>query len=78
MGGGWISLAICVGAVYRLRGEDHSVAFTIAIIVADVNFLSFGIMHNFQDDPLEAPDFATSATMLSTATGLGLLIYSFF
>lgn len=75
---GWIQLILCGTAAYLLYQAGAQIVFYIAAINAGANLWSFGVMHNYRDDPLSAPNFWTTVNMVTTFAGLGLLIYSFF
>lgn len=72
---GWINVLICVIAMFRLRGTN---LFIPALIIAIVSFWSFGVMWNYKDKPMLAPNYATTINMIVTFCGIGFLIYSFF
>lgn len=75
--GGLISLIICIVAASRVYSEG-SVIFYISIIVALLNFWSFGVMYNFRDNPIMAPNFWTKINMITTFASIGFLIFSIF
>lgn len=75
---GWVQVMLCGTAAYFLYQAGSQIVFYIAAINAGANVWSFGIMHNFRDDPLSAPNSWTTVNMVTTLIGLGLLIYSFF
>ena len=76
--GGIISLGVCVFAAILLYERGKSAALIFAIVVIVINLWSFGVMNNFKNNPNSAPNFATVSSILTTFTGMGLLIYSFF
>lgn len=72
---GWKTLAVCVSAVLLLWGKGHPLAFWAALVVAILNFWSFGVMYNFKANPMAAPD---SWTRVNLATAIvGLLLFSY-
>lgn len=75
--GGWFSLGVCILAAYRIYVKDLTGIFGFTVVVAILNFISFGIMHNFSENPISAPGSWTLINMITTLTGIGLLIYSF-
>jgi len=75
---GIVHIVICGLAAYFLNHPDTQTIFNIAVINAGINLWSFGVMSNFRDNPMMAPNFWTYVHMLTTFIGVGLLIYSFF
>ncbi len=72
------NFAICFIAAILLYKESPVFLFWAAAAVAIINFLSWGIMHNFhlrlRRDPEATPDWVAVINILSTIAGLGLLI----
>ena len=75
---GWIYAIICIVAAYRIYVRDIKSIFWIAVIVAIANVWSFGVMHNYRDNPYEAPNFWTNINMITAFIAIAFLIYSFF
>ena len=75
---GIVSFIICGLAAYLLDQPDTQTIFNVAAVNAGLNLWSFGVMSNFVDEPMMAPNFWTNIHMLTTLTGIGLLAYSFF
>lgn len=75
---GFWQVLICGAAAYLLYQSGAQIIFYIAAVNAGANLWSYGIMHNFQDDPTSAPNSWTIINMVTTFIGLGLLIFSFF
>ncbi len=75
---GWVQVILCLIAAYLLYQAGAQIVFYIAAINAGANLWSFGIMHNYRDDPTSAPNSWTTVNMVTTFIGVGLLIYAFF
>jgi hypothetical protein len=75
---GIVSFIICGLAAYLLDQPDTQTIFNVASVNAGLNLWSFGVMSNYRDEPMMAPNFWTNINMLTTLVGVGLLGYSFF
>ncbi len=75
---GWAFIALCGLAVLRLYKPNVHFAFYLALITAVANLWSFGVLHNYGDNPYEAPNSWALVNIASTVIGAGLLVYSFF
>lgn len=76
---GCVLVLLCGAAAYLLyRAGAEEIVFYIAVINAGANLWSYGILHNYRDDPVLAPNSWTAVNMVTAFIGLGLLIYSFF
>ena len=75
---GIVNFIICGLAAYILNQPDTQTMFNVAAVNAGLNLWSFGVMSNYRDNPMMAPNFWTNVNMLTTLAGIGLLIYSFF
>ena len=75
---GIVHFAICCLAAYLLKQPDTQTIFYVAAVNAGINLWSYGVMHNFRDEPMMAPTSWSYINMLTTIVGIGLLIYSFF
>jgi hypothetical protein len=75
---GIVSFIICGLAAYLLDQPDTQTIFNVAAVNAGLNLWSFGVMSNYRDEPMMAPNFWTNINMLTTLVGVGLLGYSFF
>lgn len=78
--GGKISFAICVVATVLLYNRQPLIFFWIAIVIAILNFWSWGIMHNFfirSKGKIDAvPNWISLVNMASTFVGVVLLVYA--
>lgn len=74
----FLVIAAAIWAAVRLSGHG---LFVPAVIVAVLAFFSFGIMHNYRNDPLEVDvnvqRVAGLVSMLATLATVGLLVASF-
>ena len=75
---GIVSFLICGLAAYLLDTPDTQTMFNVAVVNAGFNFWSFGVMSNYQGEPMMVSNFWTVTNMLTTLIGIGLLILSFF
>lgn len=75
---GIISVFICGLAAYLLNSTENEIIFNIAAVNTGINFWSYGVMHNFSDDQMSAPNSWTMINMVTTVIGVGLLVSSFF
>lgn len=73
--GGWKTLSVCVLAVLLLWGKGHPITFWGAIVVAILNFCSFGILWNFRATPEAAPNGWARINLVTAIAGLALFSY---
>ena len=75
---GIVHFIICGLAAYLLDQPDTQTIFIVAAVNAGFNLWSFGVMSNYRNEPMMAPNFWTIIHMLTTVVGIGLLAYYFF
>ena len=73
--GGWKTLSVCVLAVLLLWGKGHPIAFWGALLVAILNFWSFGVLYNFRATPEAAPNGWARVNLVTAIAGLTLFSY---
>lgn len=75
---GWWSVAICGVGVWLIWPIADLWLITLAVAVTVANLWSYGIMHNFIDEPEAAPDSWALVNMISSFAGLALLAYGIY
>jgi hypothetical protein len=71
---GWLGVIVNVVAIGASIDADHRLLIVVAIICGILNLWSWGVMHNYRDDPLSAPNLATTVNMITTFVAVGLFI----
>ena len=71
---GWLGVIANVAAIAASFDADHRLLIVVAIICGILNLWSWGVMHNYRDDPLSAPNLATTVNMITTFLAVALLI----
>lgn len=75
---GLINFIICVIGAYLNYRKGISIAFIISVIVAFINFWTWGIMNNFKNNPQQISNSVTTINFISFILGIIMLIVSFF
>ena len=71
---GWIGVIANVLAIAASLDMGHSLLIVVAIVSGVLNVWSWGVMHNYRDDPVSAPNFATTVNMITTLFAVVLFV----